>query len=794
MEEESIPLRSLKEEGLSKDLSRFNVDDLLSLPQETKTILIDALLNSRASSSSAPIVTYESTPYCMSIDYSNEDLLLGSKLHNRPLRKKGKLLFVESLKGLKVGDIEVLKESFTIPLTKITKQEIKIDLMEANLPQRQKKDGFNPKAYKLMAKASYDFTTHTKFKSLKIHEQHEPSSTQKKLLREGHAIPVSRKGLRYKSLKPICITRKGKEKVVDNNHITIEEEVSEQGECETSCHHITIIEETKIKTPEEDVEDVLQSLEDGGQSTADLGTTEEPRPTFIIHLSLVKRKVSTCFLIEYRDIFAWSYKEMSGLDPKVAVYHLSIKHGYRSIKQAQGLFDQSLFPKSRMTLSDEEMKAFRTPKGIYCYKLMPFGLKNVGPTYQCAIQKEFSDMLHKSLGALLAQKEEKGKERALDYSSRTLVGVQVNCFSIQKMCLALFFAIDKLRHYMQGLHSSSSKGRPYKLCEDLPDDEVFFTEAMEPWTMYFNGTARRSGVEASIIFISPEKNMLPYSFALAELCLNNVAKYQALIIGLQMTLEIAPYFTYARQLMERFDSVMLERVSRTENKRADALANLATTLTMLEDITLNIPLCQRWIMPLIMSKCQEANVMISHLIDEEDWRQPIIEYLEHGKLPKDSCHKNEKKSIKSLKEAHVGVCGTHQSGPKLQLQLRIMGYYWPKMVQDSMDYAKKCKVCQYHVNFIHQPLEPLYPTMASWPFEAWGLDLVDPIAPKSLAVSLQQQIISQRVTLYSLVYGVEVVLPLKREIPSLRMTVQERLTTEDNVKLHLQELEALDEK
>ena len=89
MEEESIPLRSLEEEEVSKNLSRFNVDDLLSLPQETKTILINALLNSGASSLSAPTVTYESTPYCMSIDFSYEDLLLGSKLHNRPLYVSG---------------------------------------------------------------------------------------------------------------------------------------------------------------------------------------------------------------------------------------------------------------------------------------------------------------------------------------------------------------------------------------------------------------------------------------------------------------------------------------------------------------------------------------------------------------------------------------------------------------------------------------------------------------------------------------------------------------------------------
>ncbi|XP_050938838.1 uncharacterized protein LOC127148685 [Cucumis melo] len=55
------------------------------------------------------------------------------------------------------------------------------------------------------------------------------------------------------------------------------------------------------------------------------------------------------------------------------------------------------------------------------------------------------------------------------------------------------------------------------------------------------------------------------------------------------------------------------------------------------------------------------------------------------------------------------------------------------MVQDSMDYAKKCEACQYHANFIHHPPEPLHPTVASWPFEAWGLDLVGPITPKSSA-------------------------------------------------------------
>ena len=44
---------------------------------------------------------------------------------------------------------------------------------------------------------------------------------------------------------------------------------------------------------------------------------------------------------------------------------------------------------------------------------------------------------------------------------------------------------------------------------------------------------------------------------------------------------------------------------------------------------------------------------------------------------------------------------------------------------------KKCSACQFHANFIHQLPEPLHPTIASWPFDAWGLDVVGPLTPKS---------------------------------------------------------------
>ena len=96
-----------------------------------------------------------------------------------------------------------------------------------------------------------------------------------------------------------------------------------------------IIEESEIETHEEDAEDVPQSLEDGGQSTVDelkevnLGTIEEPHPTFI-SASLFNEEEDKymSLLTEYKDIFAWLYKQMSELDSKVAVHPLAIKPGY----------------------------------------------------------------------------------------------------------------------------------------------------------------------------------------------------------------------------------------------------------------------------------------------------------------------------------------------------------------------------------------------------------------------------------------------------------------------------------
>ncbi|KAL0308862.1 UNVERIFIED_CONTAM: Retrovirus-related Pol polyprotein from transposon opus [Sesamum radiatum] len=54
-----------------------------------------------------------------------------------------------------------------------------------------------------------------------------------------------------------------------------------------------------------------------------------------------------------------------------------------------------------------------------------------------------------SIGALMAQKNEEGKEKALYYLSRTLSENEFKYSPVEKVCLALFYAIKRLRHYFE---------------------------------------------------------------------------------------------------------------------------------------------------------------------------------------------------------------------------------------------------------------------------------------------------------------------------------------------------------
>ena len=51
----------------------------------------------------------------------------------------------------------------------------------------------------------------------------------------------------------------------------------------------------------------------------------------------------------------------------------------------------------RMHEADQEKTSFVTSQGLFCYKVMPFGLKNAGATYQRLVNKMFVQQIGRNV-------------------------------------------------------------------------------------------------------------------------------------------------------------------------------------------------------------------------------------------------------------------------------------------------------------------------------------------------------------------------------------------------------------
>ncbi|KAJ9557881.1 hypothetical protein OSB04_012495 [Centaurea solstitialis] len=161
--------------------------------------------------------------------------------------------------------------------------------------------------------------------------------------------------------------------------------------------------------------------------------------------------------IEHSDCFAWSHEDMVGIDPNIISHKLNVDPTFKPVKQKRRKFapERNKYPdwlanvvvvqkkngKWRVCIDftdlnkacpkdpfplphidataghelltfmdansgynqilmhkdDQEKTAFMTDKGIYCYKVMPFGLKNAGSTYQRLVNRMFKDHLGRTM-------------------------------------------------------------------------------------------------------------------------------------------------------------------------------------------------------------------------------------------------------------------------------------------------------------------------------------------------------------------------------------------------------------
>ncbi|CAL8134521.1 unnamed protein product [Prunus armeniaca] len=454
-----------------------------------------------------------------------------------------------------------------------------------------------------------------------------------------------------------------------------------------------------------------------------------------------------------------------------------------------------------------------------------------------------------SIGSLLVQDNKEGKEQAVYYLSRTLTEVERKYSAIERLCLALYFTAVKLRHYMLPytiyiiaktdlikymLTRPMLRGRigkwtlaltefafryvPQKAVKgqavadflaDHPGEEIenmdsldianadlltrahtclnnpIYSVHLTPWKLYFDGSKTDITSGAGIVLEEPLGIRHCYSFQLDFQCTNNRAEYEALIIGLEMLVELgiqsveilgdsmlvlkqiageykclspslAVYLVAARNLLTEFREATWEHIPREENFAANELAQVATGIQIPEDCVQRIIKIGKKSLPSVLARGMKIDVN-SATITEGDWRNPIMTYLRYPTLPSEKkvrimalnylmwnedlvrkCKDEvllrclgKKEYMKVMGETHEGICGAHQGGRKMCWLIRRYGYFWPTMMKDCINYSKGCESCQRHGPVQQAPSVPMNPVVKPWPFRGWAMDLIGKIYPAS---------------------------------------------------------------
>ncbi|XP_077242631.1 uncharacterized protein LOC143883162 [Tasmannia lanceolata] len=353
------------------------------------------------------------------------------------------------------------------------------------------------------------------------------------------------------------------------------------------------------------------------------------------------------FLQDNTDVFAWAPTDMPGINPEIIMYE-----------------------------SDILKTSFVTDQGTYCYRVMPFGLKNAGTTYQRLVNKLFrnqigrdmevyvDDMLVKSRSA---QDHVSDLEETFQVLRDNKMKLNPTKPAIKAQVLADFVAECSIPQQITELEvaqapaarSAIAAGEP---AEDgagtgiilAPPAEQDPSTAESLWEVHVDGSSNKAGCGAGLVLTGPDSFALDYALRFGFRASNNEAEYEALLAGMNLAVQtgaqrlkaycdsqlvanqiqgiyearderMIKYLSQVRQLSSKFKSFEVVRIPRTENTKADVLSKLAASgYTTLGNICMEF---------LQASSIERKAVEIMQVEHESCWMDEIVDYLRSGRLP-----------------------------------------------------------------------------------------------------------------------------------------------------------------
>ena len=201
------------------------------------------------------------------------------------------------------------------------------------------------------------------------------------------------------------------------------------------------------------------------------------------------------------------------------------------------------------------------------------------------------------------------------------------------------------------------------------------------------------------------------------------------------------YLSQVKCPQSDFDLFSLLHVSRSGNTHVDSLATLATSSAGSLPRVILVEHLDR------ANEVAKGMVRIHKVRVGSSWMDPIVKFLKNDILPKEKSnaekirrnapqfwlskdHKLYKRSYSEmyllcihpeasellLEELHEGICRSHIGGRSLSHRAITLGYWWPGMQKEALEYAKKCDQCQRFALNIHQLGGDFNPLSSPWPF------------------------------------------------------------------------------
>uniref|UniRef100_A0A2N9HI76 Uncharacterized protein n=1 Tax=Fagus sylvatica TaxID=28930 RepID=A0A2N9HI76_FAGSY len=415
-----------------------------------------------------------------------------------------------------------------------------------------------------------------------------------------------------------------------------------------------------------------------------------------------------------------------------------------------------------------------------------------------------------SMGCMLGQQDETGKkEQAIYYLSKKFTEPETRYLLVEKTCCALAWASKKLRQYMlyyttwlvsRNGPDQAIKGQaiadyladyPSEQLElmdsEFPDEDVMTVDEDNHgrWKLYFDGAANAVGSGIGAVLVSPKGQQTPIAVKLGFDCTNNMTEYEACIVVSQTNGEwqardpkLIPYQRYISRLVPKFKYVTFTYTPRAHNHFADALATLASLIKLVEGDDVRPLRIETRDIP-AYCVCIEECMNVEAEIDNKPWRLTDMSsyWWPSTILPSGWRHVPSRMSLKSRSPGFV----------KNNI---ICRYGMPEMLitdnASNLNNRMMDQLCQ-QFKIQHHNSAPYRPKMngaveaanknvkkilskMTETYKDWHEHL-----PYALCAYRTSVRTSVGATPYSLVYGMEAVLPVEVEIPSLRILSQTQL-------------------